>query len=227
MPGIVSGGAIRWTKSQRNRESSMAEIVYILTNPVMPDLIKIGRTTNLSDRLRSLSVHSGVPVPFEVYYACEVADGNRVEKSLHDGFGDHRINPKREFFRINPERVLAILRLVEQRDVTPAEDVVQDQVEQDSLNRERNRREAFRFSMIGLAPGTLLTFVRDEAITATVLDDKYIVWNGRTTSLSGSALEILTSRYGFTVKQVAGPQYWCYEGRTLSEIRLDQENAGL
>ena len=49
----------------------MAEIVYLLTNPVMPDLVKIGRTTNLEERLRSLSTHSGVPVPFEVFYACD------------------------------------------------------------------------------------------------------------------------------------------------------------
>ena len=68
----------------------MSEIVYLLTNPVMDGLVKIGRTANLEDRVRSLSVHSGVPVPFEVFYACRVNDANRVEKSLHDAFGDHR-----------------------------------------------------------------------------------------------------------------------------------------
>ncbi|MDB2668780.1 GIY-YIG nuclease family protein [Alphaproteobacteria bacterium] len=43
----------------------MSEFVYILTNPTIPDLVKIGRTTNLEERLRSLSSHTGVPVPFE------------------------------------------------------------------------------------------------------------------------------------------------------------------
>jgi hypothetical protein len=55
----------------------MSEIVYLLTNPVMDGLVKIGRTANLEDRVRSLSVHSGVPVPFEVFYACRVNDANR------------------------------------------------------------------------------------------------------------------------------------------------------
>lgn len=202
----------------------MAEIVYLLTNPVMPDLVKIGRTANLEERLRSLSTHSGVPVPFEVFYACEVADSARVERQIHEGFGDHRINPKREFFRINPERILAILKLVELRDVTPVEDVVEDRAEQESLNRERNRRENFKFSLLGLGPGSVLTFLRDESIQASVIDDRRISFEGKETSLSSSALEILRNRYGYRAQTIAGPQYWCYEGRTLSEIRQALES---
>jgi len=201
----------------------MPEIVYLLTNPVMPDLVKIGRTTNLEERLRSLSTHSGVPVPFEVFYACEVSDSAKVERQIHEGFGDHRINPKREFFRINPERILAILKLVELRDVTPVDDVVEDRVEQDSLNRERNRRENFRFSILGLKAGSVLTFLRDESIQATVIDDRRISFEGKETSLSSSALEILRTRYGYRAKTIAGPQYWCHEGKTLSEMRQELE----
>ena len=202
----------------------MSEIVYLLTNPVMPDLVKIGRTTNLEERLRSLSTHSGVPVPFEVFYACEVSDSAKVERQIHEGFGDHRINPKREFFRINPERILAILKLVELRDVTPVDDVVEDRVEQDSLNRERNRRENFRFSILGLKAGSVLTFLRDESIQATVIDDRRISFEGKETSLSSSALEILRTRYGYRAKTIAGPQYWRHEGKTLSEMRQSLED---
>ena len=204
----------------------MPEIVYRLTNPVMPELVKIGRTTHLEERLRSLSTHSGVPVPFEVFYACEVSDSAKVERQIHEGFGDHRINPKREFFRINPERILAILKLVELRDVTPAEDVVEDRVEQDSLNRERNRRENFKFSILGLKTGSVLTFLRDESIQATVIDDRRISFEGKETSLSSSALEILRTRYGYRAKTIAGPQYWCFEGKTLSEMRQELETEG-
>jgi hypothetical protein len=150
----------------------------------------------------------------------------KVERQIHEGFGDHRINPKREFFRINPERILAILKLVELRDVTPADDVVEDRVEQDSLNRERSRRENFKFSLLGLKAGSVLTFLRDESIQATVIDDRRISFEGKETSLSSSALEILRTRYGYRAKTIAGPQYWCFDGKTLSEIRQELDTEG-
>ena len=150
------------------------EIIYVLTNPAMPNLVKIGRTTNLNERIRSLSNHSGVPVPFECYYACEVEDGDKVEKSIHDAFGDHRTNPKREFFEIDPERVISILRLVEVKDITPADDIVEDDVDRKTLKKEREKREKFKFSMVNIKPGEVLTFSRDKNITATVLENNQI-----------------------------------------------------
>ena len=39
----------------------MNEFVYLLINPSIPDLVTIGRTKNLEQRMRSLSSHSSVP----------------------------------------------------------------------------------------------------------------------------------------------------------------------
>ena len=202
----------------------MSEIVYILTNPVIPDLVKVGRTTNLEERVRSLSSHSGVPVPFEVYYACVVHDSSKVEKHIHDGFGDHRVNPRREFFRINPERVLAILKLVEIENVTPSSDYVEDQEEQQSLNKERGRRSSFNFSSVGIPPGATLHFVRDENVTVTVVDDRSVEFEGEVTSLSQSSAILLNRDYGWSASSVQGPRYWIYENETLSERRSRLEN---
>lgn len=202
----------------------MSEIIYILTNPVIPDLIKIGRTINLEERVRSLSSHSGVPVPFEVYYACVVSNSVKVEKHLHDGFGDHRVNPKREFFRINPERVLSILKLVALEDVTPNNDYVENKEEQQSLNKERSRRSNFTFSSVEISVGSVLHFVRDENITVKVVDDRNVEFEGEITSLTQSSLKLLNRDHGWNSTSVTGPRYWVYENETLSERRLRLEN---
>ena len=203
----------------------MPEIVYLLTNPTMPDLVKIGRTTDLEARLRQLSTHSGVPVPFECFYACEVANSVKVEKALHDAFGDHRINSRREFFRLNPDRAVAILELVAMKDATLTVEVAEDQAELDALHREQTRREQFRFSMVDIAPGAVLTFSKDELITATVVDDKRINFQGEVTSTSAAATKLL-HRIGWTLRAAQGPLYWVYEGETLAERRIRLENDG-
>jgi len=70
----------------------MSKIIYLITNPSMPDLVKIGQTSDLEERMRSL-YNSSTPVPFECFYACEVDDPKEIEKRLHNAFGDN--NPKK------------------------------------------------------------------------------------------------------------------------------------
>lgn len=164
-----------------------------------------------------------MPVPFEVYYSCTVDDSKKVEKHLHDGFSDHRINPRREFFRINPERVLSILKLVEIEDVTPNDEFVENEDELVSLNNEKTRRSSFKFSSVGIKPGSVLNFVRDEGITVTVIDDKNVEFEGNITSLSQSSLVLLNRDFGKDWKTVRGPDYWVYNNETLSELRVRLE----
>ncbi|WP_395144715.1 GIY-YIG nuclease family protein [Armatimonas sp.] len=89
------------------------EVVYVLTNPAMPGLVKIGYTTqeDVATRLGQL-YSTGVPVPFDLEFACKTPNAAEVEKALHTAFGPNRINPKREFFRIEPEQAIAILKLL-------------------------------------------------------------------------------------------------------------------
>ena len=70
----------------------MSEIVYILQNPFMPDIVKIGRTDRaLEDRMREL-YNTSVPVPFECYFAVELDDSRDIENLLHQAFDDLRVN---------------------------------------------------------------------------------------------------------------------------------------
>ena len=202
----------------------MTEIIYLLTNPTIPGLVKIGRTNNLEQRLRSLSNHSGLPVAFECFYACTVEDGIKVERALHEAFGDHRINAKREFFRINPARIQAILKLFETQDQTPTIELVDDKDELDALHREQYRRSKFRFDLVGINSGAVLSFLKDETVQAEVVDHQRILFEGAITSTSEAALKVL-HRMGLNWKQVQGPAYWVYEGETLAERRMRLENS--
>jgi Meiotically Up-regulated Gene 113 (MUG113) protein len=174
----------------RLRGQDMAGIVYVLTNAVMPGLVKIGITDdNVESRIKSLD-NTSVPIPFECFYAAQVADPARVEKAIHEAFGDNRIRKSREFFRISPDKPKAVIELLCLKNVTPGQEVVADAEDQDALNEERKRRSNFRFSLIGIKPGTELQSVFDDSITCTVKSDRWVDFRGTEHSLSSSALEI-------------------------------------
>jgi len=73
---------------------------------------EIGYTTQDDANSRIAQLYTtGVPVPFELKYACKVQNAEEVEKALHAAFSPNRINPKREFFSIEPEQAIAILKV--------------------------------------------------------------------------------------------------------------------
>lgn len=194
------------------------EIVYVLTNEAMPGYVKIGRTsTSLEQRIRELNASTSVPLPFTAFYACTVKDAAFVEHQLHDAFDDNRINPRREFFRVVPERVVAALKLAEIENITPKRDYVETVEDQEALNEARKVRSRFNFAMVNIPIGAELYFSRNENLKARVVDThsaNSIEFNGETTSLSRSAQKILGYEYG-----VAGTDYWMYDGETLDERR--------
>ena len=186
----------------------------------MPGYVKIGKTSNLEQRILELSRSSAVPLPFECYYAAKVADMNKVEEALHDAFGDHRANPRREFFNISPERVVAILKLLTLEDVTPSRNTgVEFREDAIAIERARKKRSAFNFKMVDISAGAELKFIRDEKITCVVApDQKHVVFNGQEMSSSEAAALALGSKWW-----PQGPGYWTYNGETLDERRLRME----
>lgn len=205
--------------------ADMPDVVYVLTNPAMPGLVKIGITQRtIEQRLRELD-QTSVPLPFECFYAAEVGDCRRVEGALHEAFDDHRVRASREFFRLSPEKPRAIIRLLAQREVTPGGDVVESADDQRALNDERRRRSQFRFDELGIAPGSQLVSVFDEKITATVHDSRKIEFRGSLTSLTSAAL-IVASEFGRSWTAIQGPAYWKYEGRTLADWRSYGDEGG-
>lgn len=96
-------------------------IVYVLSNPAMPGIVKIGRSDqkDLKQRLRSL-FNTSVPLPFKVEYACyvEKSDTKGLEAALHSAFADKRVHEKREFFRVQIDQVIPILQFCNKGEAT-------------------------------------------------------------------------------------------------------------
>ncbi len=196
----------------------MPEIVYLLTNEAMPGLVKIGRTSDTVEaRIASLSTASGVPLPFECYFAAQVKDCVKLEKTLHQLFSDARLNPKREFFNVDPEKVVLAIGIGEFTEVTPGAAPV-DQEEKVALEKAKARRPRIKLDAIGIHPGAELSFSRDENIKAVVVEGGKVLYQGQKVSLSAAALTVLHS-LGYQTPAASGSEYWIFEEELLDERR--------
>jgi hypothetical protein len=193
--------------------------VYILTNEAMPGYIKIGLTENpVTERVVQLD-NTSVALPFQCYYAARVEDNRKIERALHTAFGDFRVRPNREFFKMDPYKVKAILEVLAIDDVTPKNEIVATDEDAQALRNVVIKAGRFRFSTAGIPIGATLNFVKDFNITATVEEDSWVVLGGEKHSLTTAALEAL-KKCGYNWSSVQGPEYWLYNGETVGSLRV-------
>lgn len=88
-----------------------AGYVYVLTNPSMPGLIKVGHSINGGQGRASalFKGDTGVPTPFELEYEAYLKNCHAVEMEVHRRLAEKRVNEKREFFECEPGRAVTII----------------------------------------------------------------------------------------------------------------------
>lgn len=84
--------------------------------------------------------------------------------------------------------------------------------------RAEARRGPFRFSDCKIPFGSEITYVEDDTVVATVLDDRHILYKGQTTSLSALAKELKQFDHA-----VQGTLWFKYKGEILNDLRLRLE----
>ena len=193
-------------------------IVYVLSNPTFDNYVKVGRTIELEQRMKVLD-NTSVPLPFRCVFAIEVDDDVAVERLVHQAFADVRVRTTREFFEIDAQRVIAALKLTNGRDVTPKEDIAEDEESIVALERTVAKRKSNSFDDARVNIGDTLAYTKDENITAVVVGDKKIEFEGEVMSVSKAAL-ILLHKESYKWKQANGWAYWMKDGETLGE-RVD------
>ena len=195
--------------------------VYILTNEAMPGYIKIGLTDKpVSERVLGLD-NTSVAVPFQCYYAARVDTNQKIEWALHTAFGDFRVRPNREFFKMDPYKVKAILEVLAIEDVTPKNELVATAEDAQALRTVGIKAGRFRFSSAGIPIGATLNFVKDLNLISIVEEDSWVVFEGVKHSLTTAALEAL-KKCGYNWSSVQGLEYWLYNGESVGSLRARQ-----
>ncbi len=198
---------------------SEKEIVYVLTNSAMPGLVKVGKTTQSDVRDRMLQLYTtGVPVKFECEFATEVDDCTKVEKAIHIAFGPYRINQQREFFKIDPEQAIAVLKEIGDKDVTP---IVKKGLKEDITQAEKasikklQKRPNMNFIEMNIPVGSKLLY-KDDVTEVIIQNEKKVLYNGQIMSLTAATRDLLGLDYS-----VQPSPYWTFEEKLLKEIYND------
>ena len=198
--------------------SNQLSVVYVLTNPAMPGMVKIGRTSHDDAKTRIDQLYTtGVPVPFNLEFVCKVPNSEEVEKALHLAFAPHRVNPKREFFAIAASQAIVILKLLHVQDAT---DEIENQSttieiaqsEVDAGTQLKKKRPPLNFTEMQIPLNSLLT-CKVNAVSVTVVDSKKVLLNGEEMSLTAATRKVLNIDYS-----VAPSPYWSFDGKLLQDI---------
>lgn len=83
--------------------------LYLMTNPAMPGLVKVGMTTRSPEERAQELASTGVPMPFTVAAAWAVDDVRAAERAAHAALARHRVDDAREWFRLSADQAIAAL----------------------------------------------------------------------------------------------------------------------
>jgi len=195
--------------------------VYILQNEAMPGIYKIGVTgrDELDTRIDELYIgKTNIPLPFECVFACKVENYKDVEKIIHNAFMDTRVNPNREFFTIDPARVIPLLKHLQMDDVTID---INNKIEKQTDNNDKEsikniikKRPKFNFVEMNIPIGSKIVFYDpDNPVEAEVIAERRVKYNGIEYTLTALSSELLNVNYN-----VRPMHYWKFNNKLLTEI---------
>jgi hypothetical protein len=185
----------------------------------MQNLIKIGITKEkqYNERMRFLESNGYRQINgLHKLFAIKVSDYKAKERLLQDVFSQQRIGDT-ELFCLNPELVKRLLMAFEGQVVFP--EVQDKEKEFAELDKTNEQNKLFNFSKKGIKVGSIITFIKDKNITAKVINDREVEYNGEKFKLSPLALKLFQER-GEANKSGAyqGAAYFEYNGKKLKDL---------
>lgn len=208
-------------------------VIYVLTNPSFPEYVKIGYADDIDKRLKQLNRSECIPFAFRVYATYEVSSRlsdlkihsiidklNPNLRSVESFNGKQRV---REFYAMSPEDAYSILEAIAEihgcgnklKIVAPSkEDETAEKTAQEIDTESSERASNFSFSKCNIPVGATIEYYDNENITAKVVDDRHVEYNGETMSLTALAKLLSGKKYA-----IAGPKFFKYKGEWLNDIR--------
>ena len=137
----------------------------------------------------------------------------RIKESMEDGK-----KKVREFYYMEPKDAFNILEAIATISGT------NNRLRRCGITKEQKVEDEeikapFKFSMIGLKPGTEINLLGYKDVKCEVADDKRVKYKGELYSLSELALKLLKKYEHKNWKAAQGPAFFCYKGKTLRNIR--------
>lgn len=186
-------------------------------------IIKIGRTSPpspgaLKKRMRELFTTNTV-LPFDLEYARAVENCREAESRLHRIFAHTRINPNREFFRIDTESIVEVLNLYPGKDITIDGDELSENITQADIDARNNEepvalRGGFSFERLGIPVGAELISTYDSSKSAKVVAGGRVEYGGKIMSVHAAATLAQSQTTGDN-HRISGSSRWKYQGATL------------
>ena len=86
-----------------------------MSNPSMPGLYKVGYTERpVEERLQEANqANTWIPTPFLLEFAKYVSEPQKRETTIHTLLDKERVNPRREFFRVEIEKIQLLFELMD------------------------------------------------------------------------------------------------------------------
>ena len=190
----------------RDKHKMWAQEIIILLHALYPDNPDV--TYEVSSRLSDLKIHSIID---------KLNPNLRAVESFN---GKQRV---REFYAMSPEDAYSILEAIAEihgcvdklkRMVPSEEEQVAEREAQEIDSESTERATNFSFSACQIPLGAKIEFGENPNITATVVGDRSVEYNGETMSLTALAKLLTGKQYS-----IAGPRFFKYKGEWLNDIR--------
>ena len=187
--------------------------IYIMTNPCLKDMVKIGYTTNVEKRRKELST-TALPDEYEIFATYETS-GNLEDKKLHkliDNLNpDLRVSKNREFFVMSAEDAYELLESIAA--ISGSQDKLKRvKTTTVSSDSKKTKKPPVNFVKCNIPMGAELVYVDDPNVRAMVVTERKVQYNNELTSLSAIVQNIKG------IQAAAGPSYFTYNGEIVSEI---------